>query len=78
MARLWLGLQGGCSNAAQSSVAIDVALGTTSEETAAQQLFHLRHFALETAKISAGVELKIPCFHETVAPPCDLFTPQQQ
>lgn len=40
-------------------MAIDVALGTTSEDTAAQQLFHLRHFALETAKISAGVGLKI-------------------
>lgn len=46
VARLWLWLQGGCSNAAQSRVAIDVALGTTSEQTAARQLFHLRHFAL--------------------------------
>lgn len=26
-------------------------------------------FALETAKISAGVELKILCFRETLAPP---------
>lgn len=44
VARLRLWLQGGCSNAARSSTAIDVALGTTSEDTAAWQLFHLRLF----------------------------------
>lgn len=49
-------------------MAIDVALGTTSEDTAAQQLFHLRHFALETAKISAAVGLKISWLCATVDP----------